>query len=165
MAYFWRVLNAFQRSALLPATSRVKLLRLFGCKVHPTARLAENIYIGSNKIYIEDGAFVNIGCFFDGSANVHVGRGVRVGPYVRILTGTHTYANNVMRRGPGSRDLSREVRIERGCWIGMGVSILPGVTIREGCVVGAGSVVVRDTDPNGLYVGNPAKRLRDLPVE
>jgi acetyltransferase-like isoleucine patch superfamily enzyme len=54
------------------------------------------------------------------------------------------------------------VRIGNGCWIGAGVTILPGVTIGEGCVIGAGSVVTRSTEANGLYVGMPARRVREL---
>ncbi|WP_249354641.1 DapH/DapD/GlmU-related protein [Rhodococcus sp. USK13] len=52
-----------------------------------------------------------------------------------------------------------------GCWIGAGAIILPGVTVGEGCVVGAGAVVTRDCSPNGLYVGSPARRVRDLDTE
>ena len=46
------------------------------------------------------------------------------------------------------------------CWIGMGVCVLPGVTVGEGCVVGAGSVVTRDLEPYSVAVGNPAKPIK-----
>ena len=39
---------------------------------------------------------------------------------------------------------------------------MPGVTIRKGCVIGSDSLVLADTEPNGLYVGHPAKRIKDL---
>ncbi len=47
----------------------------------------------------------------------------------------------------------------------MGAIIMPGVTIAEGCVVAAGAVVTRSTEPNGLYAGNPAVRKKDLSTE
>lgn len=55
-----------------------------------------------------------------------------------------------------------KIIVESGCWIGANVTILPGVTIGHGCIVGAGSLVTKDCMPNGLYVGSPAKRIRDL---
>jgi acetyltransferase-like isoleucine patch superfamily enzyme len=45
-------------------------------------------------------------------------------------------------------------------WIGMGVCILPGVTLGDGCVVGAGAVVTRDVEPYVIVVGNPATPIR-----
>lgn len=109
--------------------------------------------------------FVNIGGFIDGSAPVTLEDHVRVGPYVRILTGTHQYRHSVIRRDPRDGTVGRPVLVKRGCWIGMGCSILPGVTVAEGCVIAAGAVIVDDTEPNGLYGGVPAKRIRDLPTD
>ena len=52
------------------------------------------------------------------------------------------------------------VRIGADCWVGMGVCILPGVQIGDGCVIGAGSVVARDLEPYSIAMGNPAKATR-----
>lgn len=49
-----------------------------------------------------------------------------------------------------------------GCWIGANATILPGVTVAPGCVIAAGAVVTKDTEPDGLYAGVPARRVRDL---
>ena len=56
----------------------------------------------------------------------------------------------------------KPVTIEDGCWIGAGVTILPGVVIRAGCVIGAGSLVTKSTEADCLYYGNPAKKVHDL---
>jgi lipopolysaccharide O-acetyltransferase len=56
--------------------------------------------------------------------------------------------------------VSKPVRIERNVWIGEQVCILPGVTIGEGSIIGAGAVVIRDVPPNSIAVGNPAKCVR-----
>jgi acetyltransferase-like isoleucine patch superfamily enzyme len=44
--------------------------------------------------------------------------------------------------------------------IGMNATILPGVILAEGCVIGAGSVVTKSTEPNAVYVGNPATKIK-----
>ena len=51
-------------------------------------------------------------------------------------------------------------RVGDGCWIGMGVCILPGARLGDGCVVGAGSVVAGELGPNCVAVGNPARAIK-----
>lgn len=73
--------------------------------------------------------------------------------------GTHKIGPKMKRAGAVYYDA---ITVGDGCWIGCNVTILPGVTIANGCVIGAGATVVKNTEPNGLYVGIPAKRIRDL---
>jgi maltose O-acetyltransferase len=54
----------------------------------------------------------------------------------------------------------RPVEIGADCWIGMGVCILPGARLGDGCVVGGGSVVVGELEPNCIAVGNPARAIK-----
>jgi len=58
--------------------------------------------------------------------------------------------------------INNPIRIEDGCWIGANVIVMPGITIGKGCIIGTGSLVTKDCPPNGLYVGVPAKRIKDL---
>ncbi|GBR08792.1 hypothetical protein AA21952_2706 [Acetobacter oeni LMG 21952] len=107
-------------------------------------------------------SFINVGFFFDGARCLTVGENVRIGQFVSVITATHEI-------GPSSQRCTveavyKEVVIEDGCWIGARVTILPGVTIRRGCVIAVGAVVLSSTEPDGLYVGMPARRVRDLPV-
>ena len=113
---------------------------------------------------MEKGTFINVGSFIDGCASVILEEYVRVGPYVKILTGTHKLRNSPLRRWPKDPVVSKSVIIKRGCWLGIGCIILPGVTIAPGCVIGSGAVVTKDTEPHGFYVGVPAIRLKDLPI-
>lgn len=84
---------------------------------------------------------------------------VQVGPGSLLVCDTHQIGDRscraVERRYLG-------IRIKSGTWFGANVTVLPGVTIAEDCVIGAGALVNRDTAPNGLYVGDPARRIRDL---
>jgi acetyltransferase-like isoleucine patch superfamily enzyme len=58
----------------------------------------------------------------------------------------------------------KPIRIGRGAWLGARVIILKGVTVGEGAVVGAGSVVTRDVAPYTLVAGNPARFIREIPL-
>ena len=54
------------------------------------------------------------------------------------------------------------IRIGKNCWLGAGVVVLPGVTIGDNTVVGAGSIVNKDLPANVVAVGNPCKVLREI---
>ena len=123
------------------------------------AHLAGVRWAGSTDVTFGDSVFVNTGVLFDACAPISIGRKVHLGHDVRLLTATH-------RLGPASSRAAgvafAPIRVGDGAWIGAAVTVLSGVTIGEGCVVAAGAVVVRDCEPNGLYGGIPARRLRDL---
>ena len=57
----------------------------------------------------------------------------------------------------------KPVRLKRGCWIGAGATILPGVTVGENSIVGAASVVTKDVPDNEIWAGNPAKFIKKIP--
>jgi maltose O-acetyltransferase len=78
---------------------------------------------------------------------------------VLFTTSTHEIGDSQRRAGELVR---KPIEVGKGCWIGAGAVILPGIVIGDGCVIGAGAVVNRDCDPNGLYVGVPARRIREL---
>jgi acetyltransferase-like isoleucine patch superfamily enzyme len=150
---------------LIPSFIRIKILRMFGIQIHPTSIIRSNVFIGGRSLKIGTFSFININCFLDGCAPILIGDYVHIGPYAKFLTGTHTINSGVMRRSGKSENSFLPIEIKRGVWIGMGVMILPGVTIEEGCVIGAGAVVVKSTEPNGLYLGCPAKRVKELSLE
>jgi acetyltransferase-like isoleucine patch superfamily enzyme len=61
--------------------------------------------------------------------------------------------------------ISRPVLLSKGAWIGAKAIILKGVTIGEGAIVGAGSVVTKDVPPYTIVAGNPAKIIREIPLD
>jgi maltose O-acetyltransferase len=85
--------------------------------------------------------------------------GDRVAIAQRVLIVLSSYANNSLYRETFGETFGR-VEIARDAWVGAGVIILPNVTIGEGAVVGAGSVVTRDVAPFTIVAGNPAKLIR-----
>ncbi|MGI2292887.1 acyltransferase [Paenibacillus sp. GXUN7292] len=56
----------------------------------------------------------------------------------------------------------KPVTIGKGCWIGARATILPGVTVGDGCVIAAGAVVTKDCEPDSLYAGVPAIKIKSI---
>lgn len=108
------------------------------------------------NIRLERGVFANFGCVFLDVVGIEVGAGCQIGTYVQILTADHPRDPALRRRG---LENGRPVRIGRNVWIGSGAIILPGVSIGDDAIVGAGSVVTRDVTPGTTVAGNPARTL------
>lgn len=142
-------------------------------------RRGENVYL-QGPIYFDMGTNITMG---DGSyANFHftvldeapvtIGKNVFIGPNVSLLTPIHPLRyqerNPFFRQETGcTTNLERAAPITIGdnCWLGGSVTVCPGVTIGEGSVIGAGSLVIRDIPPNSLAVGNPCRVLRPITQE
>lgn len=73
---------------------------------------------------------------------------------------TYPFKTRFLKESPSHDNLSiKGIEIESDSWIGLNVTILDGVKISVGTIVGAGAVVARTTDPYGIYVGNPARKI------
>ena len=136
---------------------------------HPeNIEIGNNVYVGHNTILkgyyknemiIGDHTWIGQACFLHSGGGLEIGKAVGIGPAVKIITSTHK-----------EEDLAKpilfcdvefgKVVIEDGCDIGIGSSILPGVKIGEGSIVGAGAVVTKDVKPYTVVAGVPAKILR-----
>jgi acetyltransferase-like isoleucine patch superfamily enzyme len=86
------------------------------------------------------------------SGEVTIGDRVLIGPNVTIVTELHD--KDISSRGDVH---AHPVTIEEDCWIGVGTTILPGITIGKGSVIGAGSVVTRSIPPFSVAWGDPAR--------
>ncbi len=106
------------------------------------------------NIRFGDGVFLNFNCVILDVCEVAIGAGTQVAPGVQILTADHPRDPRARARG---LEFGRPVRIGRNVWIGAGALILPGVTIGDDALVGAGSVVTRDVPGGATVVGNPAR--------
>jgi maltose O-acetyltransferase len=111
---------------------------------------------GTN-IRIGGSVFVNFGCVFLDVAAIEIGDACQIGPAVQIYTADHPRDAALRRAG---YECGKPVRIGQNVWIGGGAIILPGVTIGDDAVVGAGSVVTRNVRPGATVVGNPARETR-----
>lgn len=114
-------------------------------------KIGSNTHIGDNTI-------------IDVADNVSIGEAVAIGPNCVIYSHDHQYESDAEAAWKGPL-ITHPVVIERGAWIGSGVTILPGVTIGQRAVVAAGSVVTKNIEANSLYAGIPAKKIKDIPLQ
>ena len=107
------------------------------------------------NIAIGRGVFLNFNCVILDVVPVAIGDQTQIGPGVQILPAEHP--RDPARRATGL-EWGRPIVIGRNVWIGAGALILPGVTVGDDALIGAGSVVTRDVAPGATVAGNPARR-------
>lgn len=109
-----------------------------------------NIRIGSN-------VFVNFNCVFLDVCLIEIGDGCQIGPLVQLLTADHPRDPLLRREG---LEMGKAIVIGANVWIGAGAIVLPGISIGDDAIIGAGSVVTRNVLPGVTVVGNPARACR-----
>lgn len=126
-----------------------------GCYIEPPfhanwggkhVRLGNYVYANFNLTLVDDG-------------NIDIGDNVMFAPNVTVITATHPVLPSLREKG---LQFNVDVKICSNVWIGAGAIIMPGITVGENSVVGAGSVVTKDVPPNTVVVGNPARVLREI---
>ncbi len=126
----------------------------------------------TGPIFFHYGVHTKIGSHFNlvvqDDAEVTIGDDCMFGPNVTIVTPVHPLLpeeRKAMETADGERKMlcyAKPVHIGKGCWFGASVTVCPGVTIGDGCVIGAGAVVTRDIPPYSFAAGVPAKVIRKL---
>lgn len=109
-----------------------------------------NIKIGKN-------VFINACCRFQDQGGIEIDDGALIGHNVTIATLNHDF-------NPDNRQsiMPNLVKIGKNVWIGSDCTILPGVEIGDGAIIGAGSVVTKSVPKNTVAVGNPARVIKEL---
>lgn len=137
---------------------------------------AQGVYL-QGPIQFDFGTHISMGrnsyanfnfCVLDEN-RVTIGDNVFIGPNCSILTPIHPLCHedrNIFHDDACGTDINIEysapVVIEDNCWLGGSVTVLPGVTIGEGCVIGAGAVVTKSIPANSLAFGNPCRVIRSI---
>jgi putative colanic acid biosynthesis acetyltransferase WcaF len=135
---------------------RAAVLRAFGarlgrgCRVYPGAKIWApwNLVCG-------DGACIADGAEVYNPDVITIGERAVVSQGAYLCGATHDYD------APDFPLTSAPITIGRGAWVAARAIVLPGVTVGEGCVIGAGSVVTRDMPPRTVCVGNPCRVIRN----
>lgn len=145
---------------MLPHPARILVFRLLFGKIGKAVLIDYGTYFRyPSKIRIGNKVAINRGCelyaaYLAKDGTITIGSNVSLGPHVKVFAGGHDYTtiNMVVTAGP--------VEIYDFVWIGGNSTILPGVRIGEGAVIGAGSVVTRDIPPYTVAMGNPARVIK-----
>ncbi|MDE5560843.1 MAG: sugar O-acetyltransferase [Bacteroidaceae bacterium] len=136
-----------------------KLHEILG-QCHDDTFIVQPFYCDFGRhIRVGKGFFANFSFTVLDEAFVTIGNDCFIGPNVGIYTACHS--TDPVERNT-RREWARPVNIGDNCWIGGGVTILPGVSIGCNCTIGAGSVVVGNIPDNSVAVGNPCRVVRTL---
>jgi len=153
------LVNVVAKSHLCPRQLRIGLYRMMGMKLGH-ADIWPGVSFAGTHCSIGDWSWVNQGTHFDcEQAAIVIGKNVGIAMGVTLVTSSHVIGAPERRAGTMQH---QPITVEDGVWIGACATILPGCTIGHGCVIAAGAVVTHSCDPNGLYGGVPAKRIKDL---
>lgn len=114
---------------------------------------------GGHHVHFGKNVYANFNLTLVDDTHIYIGDHTMIGPNVVIATGGHPLLPELRQKG---YQYNVPVYIGKNCWIGAGAIIVPGITIGDHSVIGAGSVVTKDIPSNVLAVGNPCKVLREI---
>ena len=131
------------------------------------AEVGENCYIespfyanwGGHHVHLGNNVYANYGVTCVDDTHIYIGDTTMLAPNVVLATAGHPINPELRAKG---LQYNLPVRIGKNCWLGAGVIVLPGVTIGDNTVVGAGSVVTKDLPAGVVAVGNPCRVLRQV---
>lgn len=129
--------------------------------------IGENCYIepplhanwGGKHCHFGKNVYANFNLTLVDDSHIYVGDYTMLGPNVVIATAGHPILPELREK---AYQYNMPIHIGRNCWIGAGALIMPGVTIGDNTVIGAGSVVTKDIPANVVAVGNPCRVLREI---
>ncbi|WP_155287578.1 sugar O-acetyltransferase [Lacticaseibacillus zhaodongensis] len=114
---------------------------------------------GGHHVHFGSHIYANFNLTLVDDTHIYVGSYTQFGPNVVLATAGHPILPELR---PLSYQYNAPIHIGTNCWLGAGVIVLPGVTIGNNTVVGAGAVVTRDLPANVVAVGNPAHVMRSI---
>ena len=131
------------------------------------AEIGEGSYIepplhanwGGKHVHLGKNVYANFGLTLVDDTHIYIGERTKLGPNVVIATAGHPILPELRMKG---YQYNVPVHIGKNCWLGAGVLVMPGVTIGDNTVIGAGSVVTKDIPANVVAVGSPCKVLRPI---
>ena len=126
-----------------------------GCYIEPPL----HANFGGRHCHWGKHIYANFNLTMVDDTGIYVGDNTMFGPNVVLATAGHPIFPELREKGC---QYNVPIHIGKNCWLGAGVIVLPGVTIGDNTVVGAGSVVTKDLPANVVAVGNPCRVLREI---
>lgn len=131
------------------------------------AEIGENCYIeppfhsnfAGGHCHFGKNIYCNFNCTMVDDTHIYIGDCTMLGPNVTVATAGHPILPELREKG---YQYNMPVHIGKNCWLGAGVIVLPGITIGDNVVIGAGSIVTKDIPSNSVAVGNPCRVIREV---
>lgn len=145
---------------------RSSLLAIFGANVSKDVRVEEVCFVGLEcgfvNLILSDSVYIGPRCIFDLTETISIGSRTVISPNCLFLTHADPGSkwNNILAINYPRK--VKKILIGSDCWIGAGTTILCGVSIGNGSVVGAGSLIIRDIPENAVVVGSPGRIVKLL---
>ena len=158
--YMDRLYN-FNHTRPTEPDKRVELLKELFAEVGEGCFIEPPLYAnwGGRHVHLGKNVYANFHLTLVDDTHIYIGDYTMIGPNVVIATAGHPILPELREQG---YQYNAPVHIGRNCWLGAGVIIVPGVTVGDNTVIGAGSVVTKDIPSNVLAAGNPCRVLREI---
>ncbi len=135
------------------------LLKHLGLGIGENVRIVGPVYFDSEKVTIGDNCWIGRNFSVYGNGSVTIGSNCDFAPDIVFETGSHKPGTPQRRAGEG---YCGDIAVGNGCWLGVRATVLSGVTIGNGSVIGAGSLVNKSIEENLLVGGVPCKEIKSL---
>ena len=158
---YWDLVKEYNDLAPSDIEARSKMLpKIFG-KIGEQSIIEPPFHanFGGKHVFIGHHFYANFNLTLVDDGNIYIGDHVMVGPNVTLVTAAHPIYPELREKG---YQFNRDIHIGNRVWLGAGVIVLPGVTIGDDAVIGAGAVVSKDIPAGVVAVGVPCRVLRKV---
>lgn len=153
-----KIYNAMKTLSILIKVKRYE--KLCGCKIKFISQGEGGLTLAGDlsKFKFAAHSHLKSNCYIECIGGVEIGEYFHTGKDLTILSSNHNYNGNSIPYD--TTFIKKPVIIKDFVWCGIGVKILPGVTVGEGAILGMGAVVTKDVPPMAIVGGNPAKIIK-----
>ena len=151
----------FNRTRPTELTLREKMLREMFAEIGSDCYIEPPLHSnwGGKHVHFGKNVYANFNLTLVDDTHIYVGDYTMFAPHVTLATAGHPILPELREK---IYQFNAPIHIGRNCWLGAGVVVLPGITIGDNSVIGAGSVVTKDIPANVVAYGNPCKVIREI---
>lgn len=154
-------LSVFNQRPPFDSGNREEISKILGFELDESSAILPPFYADyGHNIKIGKNVWIQQGCTFFDRGGIEIGDDTFIAPKVNLIT-----LNHVVNPYERSSTYAKPIKIGKRVWIGIAATVLPGVTIGDNSIIGAGAVVTKDVPTNVVVAGNPAKIIKHIEVE